>query len=537
VSVLRIAVAQQDFSVGDLVGNTEKIVQAAQAAHRDGAHLLLTPELSLCGYPPEDLLLQPSFLQACEQALQHLLQRLAVFPGLYVVVGYPAQIHEQLFNRAIVVCDGEIQGHYDKQCLPNHGVFDERRYFHQGEHALVLNIQACRVAILICEDVWHQQPSAQAVAQGAELIVVLNASPYHQGKPETREAMVCQRALETQVPYVYCNLVGAQDELVFDGGSFMVDRHSQVIQRLPLFVERLAYFVYDSEQGGIPGPIEAFAVAEAQIYRALKLGLRDYVHKNQFQGVILGLSGGVDSALVLALACDALGADKVSAVMMPSCYTAEISLVDARAIASNLGVRYTEIPIMPMVEALGHSLQPHFVGHAADTTEENIQARVRGTLLMALANKHRSLVLTTGNKSELAVGYCTLYGDMAGGFAVIKDLLKTWVYRLCHWRNSQSAVIPERILTRAPSAELKPNQTDQDSLPSYSVLDEILFAYIEEKQSISQLIDKGYPPDIVERVISLIKISEHKRRQCAIGPRVTACAFGRDWRYPISNLS
>ena len=537
MSALRIAVAQQNFTVGDFVSNAEKIFQSAQTAYKDGAHLLLTPELSLCGYPPEDLLLQPGFLQACEQTLQQLIQRLAVFSGLYVVIGYPAKMHNQLFNRAIVVCDGVIQGHYDKQCLPNHGVFDEQRYFHRGQHALVLTIQACRVAILICEDVWHKQPAAQAVAQGAQLIAVLNASPYHNGKPQEREAIVCQRAVETKVPYVYCNLNGAQDELVFDGASFMVNQHAQVIHRLPMFVERLAYFEYDLEQGSIPGPIEPFAAVEAQIYNALKLGLSDYVHKNQFQGVILGLSGGVDSALVLALACDALGADKVFAVMMPSCYTAEISLIDARAVAQNLGVHYTEIPIMPMVEAFTQGLQPQFVGHTADTTEENIQARVRGTLLMALANKYRSLVLTTGNKSELAVGYCTLYGDMAGGFAVIKDVFKTWVYRLCHWRNAQSAVIPERVLTRPPSAELKPNQTDQDSLPPYAVLDEILFAYIEQKQSISQLIDRGYASEIVERVVYLIKISEHKRRQCAVGPRVTACAFGRDWRYPIVNLS
>lgn len=537
MSALRIAVAQQNFTVGDFAGNVEKIFQSAQAAHSNGAHLLLTPELSLCGYPPEDLLLQPSFLQACEQALRQLIERLAVFPGLYVVMGYPAQIHNQLFNRAIVVCDGVIQGYYDKQCLPNHGVFDEQRYFHRGQHALVLTIQACRVAILICEDVWHRQPAAQAVAQGAQLIVVLNASPYHNGKPQERETILCQRAMETKVPYVYCNLIGAQDELVFDGASFMVNQHSQVIHRLPMFAECLAYFEYDSEEGCISDPIQPFAVVEAQIYSALKLGLSDYVRKNQFQGVVLGLSGGVDSALVLALACDALGADKVRAVMMPSCYTAEMSLIDARAIAQNLGVHYTEISIMPMVEAFTQSLQQHFVGHAADTTEENIQARVRGTLLMALANKYRSLVLTTGNKSELAVGYCTLYGDMAGGFAVIKDVFKTWVYRLCHWRNAQSVVIPERVLTRPPSAELKPDQTDQDSLPPYAILDEILFAYIEQKQSISQLIERGYSAEIVERVVYLIKISEHKRRQCAVGPRVTACAFGRDWRYPIVNLS
>lgn len=557
MSLLNIALAQLNLTVGDFSGNASKMIDVARDAHARGADILLTPELSLAGYPPEDLLLRPSFLQQCDAALLQLARDLAVLRGLHVVVGHPSpvantsiplvtddflqpSVNVRATNRATLMYEGRILGHYDKRILPNDGVFDEYRYFQAGRQTFVFTLKGVKVALLICEDVWHSEPSTLAVAAGAQLVLVSNASPYHIGKEAQREAVLQARVQETGVPHIYVNSVGGQDELIFDGGSFAVDQQGQVALRLPQFVENLAVLRYDDGQLLTQvTPVLTYAQREAQIYAALVLGVRDYVNKNGFSSVIIGLSGGVDSALVLAIACDALGKEKVTAVMMPSRYTADISQIDAQQMALNLGVRYEEIAITPLVDAFSTSLANHFppqsqTAHVGDVTAENIQARVRGVLLMALANKHGSIVLTTSNKSELAVGYCTLYGDMAGGFAVIKDIPKMMVYRLCEWRNAHAEIIPKRILTRAPSAELRPNQTDQDSLPPYEILDAIVQAYVEKNDSVDEIIAQGYSETDVLRVVRLIKINEHKRRQSAIGVRITARAFGRDWRYPIS---
>lgn len=558
MSLLNIALAQLNLTVGDFSGNASKILDAARDAHARGADILLTPELSLAGYPPEDLLLRPAFLQKCDAALLQLVRDLAVLRGLHVVVGHPSPMmgtalpphiadgflrpgtNVRATNRVTLMHDGRILGHYDKSMLPNDSVFDERRYFQPGHQTFVFTLKGVKVALLICEDVWYGEPSAQAVAAGAQLVLVSNASPYHIGKESQREAALQARVQETGVPHIYVNSVGGQDELIFDGGSFAVDQQGQVILRLPQFVENLAVLRYDDGQLFTQiTPVHIYAQREAQIYAALVLGVRDYVSKNGFSSVIIGLSGGIDSALVLAIACDALGKEKVTAVMMPSPYTADISQIDAQEMALNLGVRYEEIVITPLVDAFSTSLASHFPHQThpdslADVTAENIQARVRGVLLMALANKHGSIVLTTSNKSELAVGYCTLYGDMAGGFAVIKDIPKMMVYRLCAWRNAHAEIIPKRILTRAPSAELRPNQTDQDSLPPYEILDAIVQAYVEKNGSVDEMIAQGYSETDVLRIVRLIKMNEHKRRQSAIGIRITARAFGRDWRYPIS---
>ncbi|MCC7005746.1 MAG: NAD+ synthase [Ottowia sp.] len=538
---IRFALAQLNLTVGDIAGNVTQLIDAARIAHAQGVDVLLTPELSLPGYTPEDWLLRPAFLHECELALITLAQALEAFPGLHMVVGYPCCVDTlpavatpPCYNRAAVLCEGRVVGHYDKQRLPNYAVFDEQRYFQAGAHALVWTVKGLRLGLVICEDVWSPFACQQAVAAGAQCMLVINASPYHLGKEQEREAMLRLRVQETGVPYVYVNLVGGQDELVFDGASCAVDKAGQVVFRMPSFVAATALLDYQQGQWLVVQQTVATQMSiEAQLYGALKLGVADYVRKNNFPGVVIGLSGGVDSALVLAIACDALGADKVHAVMMPSCYTAEISRHDACEMAQGLGVRYTEIAIAPMVDAFSSSLASFFSTYPEDATEENIQARVRGTLLMALSNKTGRLVLTTSNKSEMAVGYCTLYGDMAGGFAVLKDVAKTWVYRLCAWRNMQSMVIPQRILTRAPSAELRDNQTDQDTLPDYEIVDAIVSVYMEQNGSAAALIAQGYPAADVKQVIRLIHQNEHKRRQAPVGVRVTARAFGRDWRYPI----
>jgi NAD+ synthase (glutamine-hydrolysing) len=427
---------------------------------------------------------------------------------------------------------------YAKQKLPNHEVFDEVRYFEPGNDACVIDIDGTKVGILICEDAWHSGPAAQAKHAGAELLIVSNASPFHLEKQDLRQQMIKSIVLETGLPLVYLNAVGGQDELVFDGASFALNKLGELVMSLPHFKECLSLIEFKQDHGLsdlVKNTISPVISTEAQVYDALVLGVKDYLNKNNFPGAIIGLSGGVDSALVLAIAVDALGADKVRAVMMPSRYTADISWIDAKQMADNLGVQYDEINIAPMVDAFDASLTSEFEGLPIDATEENIQARVRGTLLMALSNKSGRIVLTTGNKSEMAVGYCTLYGDMAGGFAVIKDVAKTLVYRLCQYRNEIAAVIPERILTRAPSAELRPDQKDQDSLPEYEVLDAILALYMEQDESIQSIIDRGFKAEDVEKVTRLIKINEYKRRQAPIGVRITQRAFGRDWRYPITN--
>ncbi|MCC6249896.1 MAG: NAD+ synthase [Rubrivivax sp.] len=556
---MKVAIAQINPTVGDLQGNAARLAAAARVAHAQGARVVVAPELAITGYPPEDLLLRPAFMAACARTVAELAAALADCEGLHLVVGHPHQIGERgdvrskshavqkRFNAASVLAGGRIVGTYAKRELPNYQVFDERRYFASGRDAglppLVFEAGGVRFGVLICEDAWFDEPAATACAAGAEVLCVLNASPFHIDKAEEREERMAARARAAGRPLLYSHLVGGQDEVVFDGASFAVDAGGAVRARAASFSEDL--LLVDLDDARTPsGPLADVPPIEAQAWAALVTGVRDYLGKNGFPGAIIGLSGGVDSALVLAVAVDALGADKVRAVMMPSPYTADISWLDARDMAARLGVRYDEIAIAPMFDAFRAGLAPLFGGRPEDATEENLQARIRGTLLMALSNKTGAIVLTTGNKSEMATGYCTLYGDMAGGFAVIKDVAKTLVYRLAEWKNRQPTrradgstgpVIPERIITRAPSAELRPDQTDQDSLPPYDVLDGILARYMEDDQGIGEIVAAGYARADVERVTHLIKVNEYKRRQAPVGIRITHRAFGRDWRYPITS--
>ena len=552
---LKLCVAQLNFFVGDLDGNVRKIVDAAQQAYDKGARLLLTPELSLCGYAAEDLFLRPAFIHACDDALSSLASQLAGLKGMAVVVGHPTGSDtrtrsvstQSRYNAASVLRDGAVVARYAKRQLPNYQVFDERRYFSPGDGVCVFEAgegkDCVRVGLLICEDAWFEEPARLAKEEGAQMLAVINASPFHIGKGYEREAVMAKRVLATGLPLVYAHLVGGQDEVVFEGHSFALNVDATLAGRASSFKEEL--FVLNVVHGTaglvLNGLIEPVRSPEADLWDALVLGVRDYIGKNGFPGALLGLSGGIDSALVLAVAVDALGASKLRTVMMPSPYTADISWLDAREMAERMGVRYDEISIVPEFEAFKASLAKDFAGLALDTTEENIQARIRGTLLMALSNKFGSIVLTTGNKSEMATGYCTLYGDMAGGFAVIKDLAKTQVFKLARWRNANNPFgtcanpIPERIITRPPSAELRPDQTDQDSLPPYEILDAILERYMENDQSIESLIADGFAREDVEKVTRLIKINEYKRRQSPVGIRVTHRSFGKDWRYPITN--
>lgn len=532
MATLRLAIAQLNVTLGDLPGNVQRILDAARRAADRGVRLLLTPELSLTGYPPEDLLLRPDFYRACDRAMADLAAGLP--EGVAVVVGHPVEVRGFRFNAASVAERGGLCATYLKRRLPNSEVFDEVRYFTPGEGPLVADIDGVKVGLAICEDVWAPGPCADLAAAGAELILVPNASPYHLGKGAERLDVIAARARETGLPLVYANLVGGQDELVFDGGSWAVQADGTPAARAPQFEEDLLVLDYADGRLAGPAPLPDLGIEE-EAYRALVLGVRDYLGKNGFPGAIIGLSGGIDSALTLCVAVDALGADKVRAVMMPSPYTAQISLDDSRALVRTLGVQYDEIPIAPAMATMEGLLAPLFAGLPADTTEENIQARIRGNLLMALSNKTGRLVLTTGNKSEMAVGYCTLYGDMAGGFAVIKDIAKTLVYRICRWINRDGEIIPERIITRPPSAELKPGQVDQDSLPPYDVLDAIMEAYVEQNRSPREIVAQGFLEADVRRVVRLLKIAEYKRRQAPIGIRVTRRGFGKDWRVPITN--
>jgi len=552
---LKLCIAQLNLVVGDLAGNSQKIIQAAQQAYQDGARLVLTPELSICGYAAEDLFLRAAFIAACDDAVKAVAAALAPLKDLSVVVGHPtggdsrtkSVSVQQRFNTASVLREGQVVASYAKRQLPNYQVFDERRYFTPGQDVCVFEAGApghtVKVGLLICEDAWFAEPARQTRDAGAELLAVINASPFHVGKGYEREQMMRERALECGVPLVYAHLVGGQDEVVFEGHSFILNADGSLAARAPSFIENSLLALIDKGQSAIniASTIAPDRTADEDLWDALVLGVRDYIGKNGFPSVLLGLSGGIDSALVLAIAVDALGKDRVRVVMMPSPYTADISWIDARDMAARLGVRYDELSIVPEFEAFKATLAVEFKGLAEDTTEENIQARIRGTLLMALSNKFGSIVLTTGNKSEMATGYCTLYGDMAGGFAVIKDLAKTTVFRLARWRNAHDPYgtgaepIPERIITRPPSAELRPDQTDQDSLPPYEVLDAILERYMENDQSIEEIIAAGFARADVERVTRLIKINEYKRRQSPVGIRVTHRSFGKDWRYPITN--
>ena len=557
---MKAALAQINPIVGDLAGNARLLAAAAREAHARGATLVVAPELALTGYPPEDLLLRPAFMHGCADTLASLAQELADCTGLHLIVGHPHQFGERgdvrskslavqkRFNAASVLAGGQVVGTYCKRELPNYQVFDERRYFASGRDAglepLVVDVGGLKVGVLICEDAWFDEPAQAAVDAGAQLLCVLNASPFHIDKADEREQRMAERARTVARPLLYAHLVGGQDEVVFDGASFALDAAGTITARAPSFEPALLMLEIDAASHAPRGDIAPVPEPEAQAWAALVTGVRDYLGKNSFPGAIIGLSGGIDSALVLAIAVDALGADKVRTVMMPSPYTADISWLDARDMAARLGVRYDEIAIAPMFDAFRASLAEQFAGLAEDTTEENLQARIRGTLLMALSNKSGRIVLTTGNKSEMATGYCTLYGDMAGGFAVIKDVAKTLVYRLAEWKNRQPVrradgsigpVIPERIITRPPSAELRPDQTDQDSLPPYDVLDAILSRYMEEDQGIEEIIAAGFARADVERVTRLIKLNEYKRRQAPVGIRITHRAFGRDWRYPITS--
>ncbi|HMM54972.1 MAG TPA: NAD+ synthase [Candidatus Desulfobacillus sp.] len=532
---LRLALAQIDCVVGDLAGNAARIAAFAERARAAGARLMLTPELALSGYPPEDLLLRPDFQRACARELAGLAGRLE---GIDVVVGHPEESDGRRYNAASLLRGGRVAATYRKQRLPNYDVFDEQRYFSAGDAPCVVEVDGVRCGLAICADIWEAGPAEAALAAGAELLLVLNASPWHAGKQEARLEVLGERARGCGLPLLYANLVGGQDELVFDGGSLAVDREGRLACRLGQFEEALE--CVDFAGGALrPGAVAPAHAPEAEIYGALVLGLRDYVGKNGFPGVLLGLSGGIDSALVLAVAVDALGPGRVRALMLPSPHTADMSREDARALAGNLGVRYEEMPIAPAMQAFGQLLGGELAAApaAAGITEENLQARIRGMILMALSNLGGELVLTTGNKSETAVGYSTLYGDMAGGFAVLKDLYKTLVYRVARYRNGlgASAAIPERILTRAPSAELRPGQTDQDTLPPYETLDAIIEAYVERDLAPAEIVALGHAEADVRRVVAMIRRSEYKRRQSPVGIRLTGRGFGKDWRYPITS--
>lgn len=526
-----MALAQLNQRLGDLAGNAGTLLAAIDAGRRAGASLVVTPELSLSGYPPEDLLLRPAFIDACASELAALA---AEVNGVIAIVGFPERHDGARHNALAVLRDGRVAGIYRKRRLPNYTVFDEERYFEPGTSPCVFDVDGVRCGIIICEDCWFPEPAAEACKAGAQVVIVPNGSPYHTSQQAARRTQIEARVRENGVPFVYVNRVGGQDELVFDGASFVMDAAGAIAQQLPAWNETVAIAEFEGAQPRhVRGVLDA--TLEPNVYQALVTGVRDYVGKNRFPGVLLGLSGGVDSALTLAVAVDALGHERVRAVMLPSKYSASISLEDAREMARIVGVRYDEIPIGPMFDAFLASLTDEFAGLAPDAAEENIQARIRGSVLMALSNKFGAIVLTTGNKSEMAVGYATLYGDMAGGFAVLKDISKTLVYRLCRYRNSLGRVIPERIITRPPSAELRADQVDQDSLPPYDVLDAILEAYVEHNLAPATIVAQGFPAEDVRKVVRLIKVNEYKRRQAAVGIRITPRGFGKDWRYPITS--
>ncbi len=532
---LSIAIAQLNLIVGDLSGNAARIIETAKRA-RDQmrCQCVVFPELALTGYPPEDLLLRPAFVQQCSQELDRLRSQIS---GIAAVIGHPETADGVLYNAVSFLYEGETMGSYRKQFLPNYSVFDEKRYFTAGDSQTIVSFRGARIGLTICEDIWQYGPIEQAARSGAQLIVNINASPFHIERPNERFNIVSSRARSNAVPVVYVNLIGGQDELVFDGASFVVDANGALTQRCAQFEEVLERVDFDVGTHVVPrtGEISSPETMEQVVYRALVTGVRDYVNKNGFEGAVVGLSGGIDSALTLAITVDALGAQQVEAVLMPSRYTSDMSSVDAQSEAEALGVAYHVVSIEPMFEAFLQQLAPVFGRGSEGVTEENIQARCRGVVLMAISNKSGKIVITTGNKSEMAVGYATLYGDMAGGFAAIKDVPKTLVYRLAAYRNSIAPIIPERVITRPPSAELAPDQKDEDSLPPYDVLDPILARYIELDQSPEDIIAAGFDSQVVYRVAAMVDQNEYKRRQAAPGVRITRRAFGRDRRYPITS--
>ena len=530
---LRLSLAQLNLLVGDIDGNMDRVIQAACLA-RDEQHAdaVVFPELTLTGYPPEDLLLRPELMQRVEDALAQIC--LAV-SGIDIILGYPRIRGDRLVNAAGVIRDGQIVAEYHKQFLPNYSVFDEKRYFDPGHEPCVIDIKGVPVAITVCEDVWEEAPTAQAANAGARVMLNLNASPFHSGKAPEREQLLQRRARENGLSIAYVNLVGGQDELVFDGGSFAVDAKGELVRRGRFFAEDQLLVEFNASGEIVPGEVLSHPDEEASIYSALVLGVRDYATKNGFKGAVLGLSGGIDSALTLAIAADALGAEQVEVVMMPSRYTADMSNEDAEAEAKALGVSYRTISIEPAFRVFQEMLAEEFAGLSADVTEENMQARCRGIILMAISNKKGKILLTTGNKSEMSVGYSTLYGDMAGGFAPICDVPKQLVYRLAEYRNTVSPVIPRRVIERPPSAELSPDQKDSDSLPPYDILDAILMRYVEQDQGAEEIMAAGFDRAVVERIIRLVDRNEYKRRQAPPGIKITKRAFGRDRRYPLTS--
>ena len=533
---MKVVMGQLNTFVGDIKGNTEKVIQVSRETDTAGQDTLVVfPELTLTGYPPEDLLMRDSLQAQIEDALTRLASEIP--SHLYVVVGYPRRSDGRLFNAAGVLHGGQMVGEYFKQRLPNYQVFDEKRYFSEGDTPCVVDVAGIKVGITICEDIWYKEPADAARRVGAELLINLNASPFHRGKHKERWQVLADRATEQSIPMIYVNQVGGQDELVFDGGSFAVNADGELAMVAPDFEEGCFDLSVERTVRGIKiaQGVAATALSDvAAVWQALVLGVRDYVEKNGFPGVVLGLSGGIDSAVTLAVAVDALGADRVQAVMMPFKYTADMSVEDAGEQASIMGVEYDVISIEPIYEAFMSGLNDQFDGLSVDTTEENLQARCRGVLLMSISNKKHRLVLTTGNKSELAVGYSTLYGDMAGGFDALKDCPKLLVYALASYRNTLGYCIPQRVIDRPPSAELAPDQTDQDNLPPYEELDEIIERYVEEDQSPEQIVRAGFAESDVKRVVRLIDLNEYKRRQAPVGVRITTRGFGRDRRYPIS---
>lgn len=534
---LRIVQAQLNFTVGDLDGNLKKHIEAARIA-RDKWHAdaIVFPELSLTGYPPEDLLLRPHFIRDSQSALQKLIQEIS---GIYCIIGHPQTSDDQhtLFNACSVIHDGHLVAQYAKQRLPNYGVFDENRYFTPGHSSCVFTLRGIQTGIVICEDLWKIGPTRDAKANGAQLVISPNASPFEVYKHEQRLSVLAKRAKADQLPIIYVNQIGGQDELIFDGGSLAINQNGELAQCAGFFHESLHpvdltvsdnQISIDVSTAHIPAPLE-------RIYDALVLGLHDYVEKNHFNGVLIGVSGGIDSALTLAIAVDALGKDRVKAVLMPSRYTSTLSLEEGQSVVNMCGVASETISIEPAYKSLLESLAPSFKDLPANIAEENLQARIRANILMGLSNKFGQLVLTTGNRSEIAVGYCTLYGDMAGGYAVLKDIPKTTVYQLADFRNQRSQVIPTRTIARPPTAELAPNQKDEDSLPPYFILDQILEYYLNDGESLDEIVEHGFDRAVVAKVIKLIKLSEYKRRQGAIGPRINHKSFMKDWRYPITN--